>query len=267
MKHLWKLLTLLFLAVPAAGQEPHPPPEGFRKILLPLILHEAVPGAFGSRWATELRLYNDSDAYVRFAPGLCATFARPLCDVGAIPPRAEVVFRDGVFFEGVPNPPATFLYLHPDTMSSIHLSLHIRDLSRQAFTAGTEIPVIRESELLTGKSVFLNVPPSAVPINQTETAAFRRTLRLYDFDSRDAEVKMRVYLRDASQFLVERTIHLPGGTDSYKPGYVQIDPIEGLDVRESVRVELIPVNPGLRYWAFISVTNNETQHVTTITPQ
>lgn len=25
--------------------------------------------------------------------------------------------------------------------------------------------------------------------------------------------------------------------------------------------------PGLRFWAFVNVTNNETQHVTTITPQ
>lgn len=259
---------MLFLALPAAGQATHPPPEGFQKILLPLILREAVPGAFGSCWATELRIYNDSDAHIRFAPGFCARFARPQCDVGAVPPRAEIVFTEGVFLEGDPNPPATLLYLHPDTMSSIHLSLHVRDLSRQAFTAGTEISVIRESELLTGKSFFLNVPPSTVSINQTESAGFRRTLRLYDFDSRpDAEVVVRVYLRGSSRPLVERTIHLTGGTDSYKPGYAQFDPIEGLDVRESVRVELTPVTRGLRYWAFVSVTNNETQHVTTITPQ
>lgn len=36
---------------------------------------------------------------------------------------------------------------------------------------------------------------------------------------------------------------------------------------DTVRAEIEPLTEGLRYWAFVSVTNNETQHVTTITPQ
>lgn len=32
-------------------------------------------------------------------------------------------------------------------------------------------------------------------------------------------------------------------------------------------LEIEPVTPGLRYWAFVTVTNNATSHVTTITPQ
>lgn len=34
-----------------------------------------------------------------------------------------------------------------------------------------------------------------------------------------------------------------------------------------VRVEVEPLGEGARFWAFVSVTNNETQHVTLITPQ
>jgi hypothetical protein len=33
-----------------------------------------------------------------------------------------------------------------------------------------------------------------------------------------------------------------------------------------LRIVLDPVSADLRFWAFVSVTNNETQHVTVITP-
>jgi len=35
----------------------------------------------------------------------------------------------------------------------------------------------------------------------------------------------------------------------------------------NVTVEIVPVTPGLHFWAFISQTNNETQHVSIVTPQ
>jgi hypothetical protein len=31
-----------------------------------------------------------------------------------------------------------------------------------------------------------------------------------------------------------------------------------------VRIELEPITPGLQYWAFISITNNKTQHFYTV---
>jgi hypothetical protein len=35
----------------------------------------------------------------------------------------------------------------------------------------------------------------------------------------------------------------------------------------AVRVEVTPLTAGSRYWAFVSATNNTTNHVTLITPQ
>ena len=43
--------------------------------------------------------------------------------------------------------------------------------------------------------------------------------------------------------------------------------LENGDVGTVMGVRVTPLTPGLRIWAFVSVTNNETQHVTTITPQ
>src|SRR5260370_32300719 len=39
--------------------------------------------------------------------------------------------------------------------------------------------------------------------------------------------------------------------------------LQGVD---RVRIEITPATDGLRLWAFVSVTNNETQHVTVIAP-
>jgi hypothetical protein len=35
----------------------------------------------------------------------------------------------------------------------------------------------------------------------------------------------------------------------------------------AVRVEVTPLSAGSRYWAFVSATNNTTNHVTLVTPQ
>jgi hypothetical protein len=54
------------------------------------------------------------------------------------------------------------------------------------------------------------------------------------------------------------------------PGYAEIGFVASLpELRDSalVHIELAPLSPEQRIWAFVSVTNNETQHVTTISPQ
>jgi hypothetical protein len=40
-----------------------------------------------------------------------------------------------------------------------------------------------------------------------------------------------------------------------------------LIAHETVTIEVTPVRPDVRLWAFVSVTNNLTQHVTLIAPQ
>jgi len=56
------------------------------------------------------------------------------------------------------------------------------------------------------------------------------------------------------------------------PSYAE-DPIEInfgpvlLAKDAAVRVEVTPMTPGSRYWAFVSATNNTTNHVTLVTPQ
>ena len=53
------------------------------------------------------------------------------------------------------------------------------------------------------------------------------------------------------------------------PGYLQLElgqllPLAGIS---TVRVDVEPTDPALKLWSFVSVTNNDTHHVTTFSAQ
>jgi len=142
----------------------------------------------------------------------------------------------------------------------------IQDISRQAQTWGTEIRVVREREFTTQPVLLVNVPMDG---------RFRLMLRVYDIDGRaDAVVRVEVFPFGSSPVgQVDLALAPPSGRHPrYKPSYVQYEDLRGLippgfNPGAVVGVRITPLTPGLRIWAFISVTNNETQHVTTVTPQ
>jgi len=87
--------------------------------------------------------------------------------------------------------------------------------------SGTEVPVVRERNLLTAPATLTNIPL----LNN------RLLLRVYDISGAPAQFRV-LLAKDAA-----------------------------------VRVEVTPMTPGSRYWAFVSATNNTTNHVTLVTPQ
>jgi len=127
-------------------------------------------------------------------------------------------------------------------------------------TYGTEIPVVPLSEAFTGPLQLLSVPTND---------RFRQMLRVYDFDSRvDARVEVTIYEPNGT-LLASREVKLAADSPLH-PGYVEIGWIASefpmVNAFKTVRVQVRPVTPGLRFWAFISVTHNETQHLTVISP-
>ena len=83
---------------------------------------------------------------------------------------------------------------------------------------------------------------------------------------------MRQFPEDArpDRLLAELIVPLrPAANRIDYPGYGEVNPavIPGVSKDALLRVEIVPLTAGLRYWAFASVTNNATQHVTTVTPQ
>lgn len=264
--------TATFSTVPAL--------ENLETILLPIVTSE-VAGAFGSVWVSDLR--------VRVTPGAPVTLfpLNETCHILCPPPpttgfsiEGGTTFEPALFMPQPGAPPALLLYTFADQSERLAFNLRIQDLSRQSQTWGTEIPVVREHEFRTGVIQLLNVPLDE---------RFRQMLRVYDPDGRGTtQVLIRIFSMDdqegpGSQPLVQTIVTLatPAGVPTASgypsaPGYVQLadfgnmPELEGV---ERVRVEVEPVdnllNPDaeVRIWAFVSVTNNETQHVTTITPQ
>jgi len=125
--------------------------------------------------------------------------------------------------------------------------------------------------------VTVNRPRALNALNR----ATWENLRTAFADARD-DAAVRVRLVDpifgqllwekTARFNVDRSVSAGPFTElPARPGYIEIGGItdnlpELPNVRE-LRLEIEPLTAGLRYWAFVSTTNNATQQVTLITPQ
>jgi len=246
------LCTLMLLGVGTLHAE-------LTKVLLPVALPQQVPGAFGSLWVTRIRVRNNGTQPITVAPNPGAT-------CGAECPSYQVAGQSTVMpTVAIAYPyPGAFLYLTKDANASVNS--RIQDLSRQSLTWGTEIPVVHEADVFTDTLTLINIPTDD---------RFRSALRLYDFDGASGNtVRVRVYAGDETTPVADTQVVLstPSGiNDSNIPGFAQVgsllDAYPQLRSAATARVEITPLSSGTRIWAFVSVTNNETQHVTTITPQ
>jgi hypothetical protein len=175
-------------------------------------------------------------------------------------------------------PPSSFLLVEKGRTSDLTVNLRIQDVSRQALTWGTEIPAVPESQAFTEPSELLDVPIDF---------RFRVLLRVYSFEPASGQrVRVTGFAIDPDEHLAspvpqevvkvfETYVELAPPADvagqfPYAvPGYGQLH-FETLgafppDV-ERLRIRVEPEDASFVYWAFLSVTNNETQHVTTIVP-
>ncbi|MGH9457088.1 MAG: hypothetical protein ACRD2J_05545 [Thermoanaerobaculia bacterium] len=240
-----------------------PAPANFELFLAP-VMYEG-PGALGSEWTTQLSLYNDSDTAIDPWEWLL------LCPPGepcpdTIPPRTSLVLGPQQLLTWVNG----YVFAIPrDRADDLHATLHARDLSRQSESWGTEIPVVREDDL-PSKIVLLNVPLDD---------RFRRMLRIYDLRGIDGvTVSMRWFRADtgeevASERVLLRTVARCAIGPCWLPDPAAASiPIEppfpaGLEPGDRLRIEIEPASADMKVWAFVSITNNESQQVTTITPQ
>ena len=252
---LWSAVLILVIVAPSAQ-------AAESKLLLPILAPTPVAGAFGSLWTTQVTIVNVGAQSIRVS-GLLEPCPFE-CIYPDLPPKTTTDFSR-YSSRGVPG---RFLWVDADRRGDIKMELRVRDLSRQLSTWGTEIPVIDEANASQQTVQLL-----AVPVD-TE---FRSLLRVYDFDPAPGHfVVVRVfvprvfkpYSPNPDELLKEISLPLsvPDRTDEY-PGYAQLN-ISGLVDLSSgnLRIEVAPTTTGLRFWAFVSVTNNNTQHVTLITP-
>lgn len=237
-------------------------------------LGNPAPGANGSLWVTELTVRNSGVAPVRVNKVFPDCYPVPCGERFAdVPPNQTALLSPEGDFYG-PGPGA-IIEIASGAVEDVTFNLRAQDLSRQALTWGTQLPVVKDSEFLSGRATLVNVPSGG---------DFRHTLRIYEIDGvTNAEVELRLYSTDPiytgvsippkpDVLLGSKRFPLtppqPGG-EQRAPAYLQLSNLNEIaEVGDAKRlvVQVVPVTAGMRYWAFISVTNNETQHVTTVLP-
>ncbi len=240
------------------------PLDDIEQVLVP-ITSTNVPGLNGSRWVTETWVENTSTEgadiqgpYIspigtppipislHFAPGYSRNFPQPQTQ------QLTNSMTEGALL-GVPR------WLG----RKIAFNSRVQDTSRQAQTWGTEIPVVRENEFADSMTL-ISVPSDA---------RYRLLLRIYTRTSA-ADVHIRADVLSALSPILdppifgplfEQVIHVDAPTRTFGvPGYAQVViGTYGVPMQISVTANSGASN---NLWAFVSITNNETQDVTLVTP-
>lgn len=227
----------------------------------------AVPGSHGSVWQSELRIFNSSHLTLRM-PG-------PEEIVAELPPDPAVVIEPlttrRVFLNrreaGVDG---HFLYVPYPLVSAAKMSLRVRDTAQNATSLGDDVPVVRYDQV-SGHVTLVDIPVED---------KYRATLRIYGFTPAPMRIGVSIYPQTGDVPLSQFDVQLHGiNTFEYvpfppHPAYLALDPLVPA-VRAAggrVRIELTNygdnVSPPLpNIWAFVSLTNNETNQVTIVTPK
>jgi hypothetical protein len=248
----------IFLRGALAYYDPNAAPDLsiFERILIPLLFN--TKGANGSDWRTELAALNPHPWPIESYNDL-GTIVSP-CLEGPCGERlgsGEYLKLDGGNF-----PNGHELLVPRNDANDVAFSLRVRDVSRVAEGFGTEVPVVRERDLFRNQTISL----LDVPLDPR----YRAKLRVYGLDpfpaSIAAQARVRIVRADGSETVsaVALARSCNGNDCADKPGYGAIDlPAGAAGERVDVFVDLMPDTPG---WAFLSVTNNETQQVTLVLP-
>lgn len=253
------LVTILLLTVSAAAQ------AAPRRVLLPVIAL-AAPGRLGSVWQTDLAAFNAANTrtrilFSRACVSVC-TGGESLLEAGRTFNLSALPDRDGG--------PGVLLYLLDDD-AQVAFNLRVRDLSQQASSFGTELPVVQEGQTFGKPFDLLSVPL---------VERFRHMLRVYDITGAAGVAHVQYYSEQTGRLVREFDVNLAparlssqlldGTTIPLFPAYGSvIDPVLPGDLSngDTLRIHLTPTSSSQRLWAFATVTNNDTQELTTITPQ
>jgi hypothetical protein len=242
-------LSLAFSSARAMGAEPSSGAasasvEGLRLYVPGLVSN--LPGVGGAVWNTELWATNTSNQPVLYSLVPCTLSAGCIL-FATVSPQWTVIRTDVV-----PRPTGEWVGFDP----AIQLEARIRDLSRNALSAGVELPIVRETDFRSDE-VNLN--------GISQDSRFRVTLRIYGLD---AGGQVTVEQIDELGHLIRTTpvVLAPPDNPQIVAGYAQLAVDNVPDVRAPLRIRIRPIGGAPRIWAFASVTNNATSEVTLIQP-
>ena len=267
------LLLLILIATPVLNAQDAPE---YERILVPIFFNGA--GAFGSQWYTSVAVANTGGAPIRFSRAVFE--GNPICPAICGCDQVDSVPADSVKQVCLHNTHPAGLLLYMEKNSSLlpetHFGGRIYDASLSADTAGSELKIVRESELRTYRIVLPNIQIGA---------GYRVALRVFDVrPGSTASVLMRIHRHDnLNRILVQDEIRMEVPADAgaqpgpSHPAYATIADLaakypelanEGLvSITLLLPEPLISPPRAPAYWAVASITNNTTQQVTMVTPQ
>ena len=233
------------------------PPSMFERVLFPILAR--TPGLNGSDWRTEAAISNENPWFVDNGNALelqvCITF----------PCGERFAPRTMQRFDGFGFPRGIALITPRDEAPHLGFSARVRDISQDADSFGSALPVVREHDMVRrGAATLLDIPVDS---------RYRVKVRIYAFDdTEDDRVNVRVTTRTLTAG-VQPTVHtLELRRDDCTVADCRATPFYGeLDLSVAgttgVRANLFIDNhdrPDLLLWGFASVTNNKTQQVTIV---
>ena len=236
--------------------------EAFEPLLLP-VFTAPIPGAYGSEFRTDFRARLVQESRVELhglrlpCTGTCIQQPDEPWVLTAESPEAgpESVMATGT--------PGAFIYVPTDQLNRVRMNLRAYDTSRSEENFGTEIPIVRRRDFTSGWEPITLIGVPSDP-------RFRNTLRIYGYG--DTATLLSIEMVAETEVRVDQLVELPPQPDAFHPSYIELTnfPVGQGMVRVTIHAPAPPIGtpiPPPARWAFVSATNNETQHITLITPQ
>jgi hypothetical protein len=245
--------------------------DEYERVLLPLsgTTRTPIPGAFGSQWKTSTVVVNDSDR----AFAIDAPWGDPRLLIS--PPAPQFVMLQPFSTARLELALTGPVVVRIPRVIANHVFFQTRafDASRAETNFGTRVPSVRETEFLRARTTVADVPTSD---------PFRASLRIYSPDGKPRAFHVELRTQQEQNAIpsyppppaqVTTTIaELQATTSTLFDGYPWAVPFAELLLPSAgaspVQVVIEPVDDGdAPFYAFVSVTNNVTQHVTLLTPR
>jgi hypothetical protein len=272
MKHL---LLALLISVPASAQDL----STFDRFLVPVLNQSrALHGANGSSFRTSFGALTADLHPITFYPRGA--------DAPAIG-QSDREYLEVPLWEAPVVAKGRFVFIDPSGPSST-LFAKLASVAADGSTAETPLPVVPDSSALASKSTFGVLPNDAI-YEAGQHSLFkgfrqRHTLRVYDFGSGGGEVEVRLvyatWLARGAIAVKRLALTTRDFDDPSYPYYAEVDlgqwfgswwcfpTVRGICSSSfGAIVEVVPITPGLRYYAFISTTDNVSHHVAIYTPR
>jgi len=241
--------------------------SGVERLLIPINYNG--PGAFGSRWKTLVALDNRANIDIS-APGhtfntcapaaACADSRLPANSFGTLVSEAPhgVIFTRSVL---------------PGGSGRLYGSVHIAAEPAAPRTAGTEIPVARDTDF---SSTFV-LPDVPTGPSGSQSVSTRSLLRIYALDRFElAEAVISVYSASSpNDYRGGASVQLTrADITKAEPMYADLDLSRFASLGKFVTIVVdggrrLPLTTGdsIKVWGFVTVTDNATNSVITISPR